>query len=260
MPNFYANASPLVLDPSFDRGNVYTMAWQSGMTGIAYNPKYIKREITSWQDLQDPAFKGKIGMFADIEDTPNSALCAIGVNPETSTETDWKNAAKWLEKQRPLVRKYYQQDYIAPLSKGDLWISLGWSGDVFQANASGANLKFVIPKEGAPLWTDNMCIPAHAEHPRDAMIYMDWVYQPKIATMLAEYINYVTPVPASQALILQDAKNATSKDDKESLLELANSPLIFPSKADYSKLHRYRVLDAAEEKVWDDLFEPIYQS
>ncbi len=260
MPNFYANASPLVLDPSFDRGNVYTMAWQSGMTGIAYNPKYVDREITSWQDLQDPAFKGKIGMFADIEDTPNSALCAIGVNPETSTPDDWKKAADWLTKQRPLVRKYYQQDYIAPLSKGDLWISLAWSGDIFQANASGSNLKFVVPKEGCPLWTDNMCIPAHAQHPRDAMTYMDWVYQPKIATMLAEYINYITPVPATQQLILADAKAATNADDRTFYTQLATSPLIFPSKADYAKLHRYRVLDPAEETVWNGLFEPIYQS
>ncbi|MGH8963512.1 MAG: polyamine ABC transporter substrate-binding protein [Jatrophihabitantaceae bacterium] len=260
MPNFYANASPLVLDPSFDRGNVYTMAWQSGMTGIGYNPKYIDREITSWQDLADPAFKGHVGMFADIEDTPNSALCAIGVNPETSTQADWRKAADWLKKQRPLVRKYYQQDYVEPLSKGDLWISLAWSGDIFQANASGANLKFVIPKEGAPLWTDNMCIPVHAQHPRDAMIYMDWVYQPKIATILAEYINYVTPVPAAQGLILKDAQAATNKDDKQSLEQLADSPLIFPSKSDYSKLHRYRVLDPGEEKIWDDLFEPIYES
>jgi spermidine/putrescine transport system substrate-binding protein len=260
MPNFYANASPLVLDPSYDRGNVYTMAWQSGMTGIGYNPKYIDREITSWEDLRDPAFKGKIGMFADIEDTPNSALCAVGVNPETSTQEDWKKAADWLKKQRPLVRKYYQQDYIAPLSKGDLWISLAWSGDIFQANASGSDLKFVVPKEGAPLWTDNMCIPVHAQHPRDAMIYMDWVYQPKIAAMLAEFINYVTPVPGARDFILKDAAAATDKGDKDSLTQLADSPLIFPSKSDYSKLHRYRVLDAKEETIWDDLFEPIYQS
>ncbi|MEO8888278.1 MAG: spermidine/putrescine ABC transporter substrate-binding protein [Jatrophihabitantaceae bacterium] len=260
MPNFYKYASPLVLDPSFDRGNVYTMAWQSGMTGIGYNPKYVKKEITSWQDLTDPAYKGKIGMFADIEDTPNSALCAIGVSPENSTQADWKKAAAWLTKQRPLVRKYYQQDYIAPLSKGDLWISLAWSGDIFQANASGADLKFVIPKEGAPLWTDNMCIPVHADHPRDAMTYLDFVYQPKIATMLAEGINYVTPVPATQQLIQQDADAATATSDKASLTALAQSPLIFPSKSDYSRLHRYRVLDAAELTVWDSLFEPIYQS
>jgi spermidine/putrescine transport system substrate-binding protein len=260
MANFYANASPLVLDPSFDRGNVYTMAWQSGITGIGYNPKYVKREITSWQDLLDPAFKGKVGMFGDTEDLPNSAICAVGVNPETSTEADWRKAGAWLTKQRPLVRKYYEQDYVGPLTKGDLWISMAWSGDIFQANASGGDLKFVVPKEGAPIWTDNMCIPQHAQHPLDAMIYMDFVYQPEIATMLAEYINYITPVPATQALIQKDADDAKSKDDKDYYESLAKSSLIYPSKADYTLLHRYRVLDAAEEKTWDRIFEPIYQS
>lgn len=260
MGNFYANASPLVLNPSFDRGNVYTMAWQSGLTGIGYDPKRVGREITSWQDLADPAFKGKVGMFGDTQDLPNSALCAVGVNPEFSTEADWRKAADWLKKQRPLVRRYYQQDYVGPLSKGDLWISMAWSGDIFQANASGANLRFVVPKEGAPIWTDNMCIPATAKHPLDAMTYMDWVYQPDVAAMLAEYINYITPVPGARATIEKDAAGAKSADDKQALDALAQSPLIFPRSEDYSKLHRYRVLAPAEEKVWNGIFEPIYQS
>jgi spermidine/putrescine transport system substrate-binding protein len=261
MTNFQANASSLVKNPSFDKGNIHTMAWQSGITGIGYNPKRTGREITSWQDLLDPAFKGKVGMFGDTEDLPNSALLAVGVNPENSTQDDWKKAVAWLKKQRDagLVRKYYEQDYIDPLSKGDLWISMAWSGDIFQANASGANLKFVVPKEGAAIWTDNMCIPKHAAHPRDAMTYMDYVYQPKIAAMLAEYINYITPVPDSVQVIQSDAA-AASGADKTSLEQLATSPLIFPSQADYSRLHRYRVLSTAEEKTWNSMFEPIFQS
>jgi spermidine/putrescine transport system substrate-binding protein len=260
MPNFYQYASDLVKDPSFDRGNVYTMAWQSGITGIGYSPKLVGKTITSWQDLMDPALKGKIGMFGDTEDLPCSALCAIGVNPETSTPADWKKAAQWLDKQRPLVRKYYDQGYIDDLSKGDLWASMAWSGDIFQANASGANLEFVVPKEGAPIWTDNMCIPDHAKHPLDAMIYMDYVYQPKVAAMLAEFINYITPVPGAQQVIQSDADHASNKSDKQFDESLVKSPLIFPSQSDYSKLHRYRVLNASEEKVWDSIFEPIYQS
>jgi spermidine/putrescine transport system substrate-binding protein len=259
MTNFYGNASPLVLNPSFDRGNVYTMAWQSGITGIGYNPKRTGREITSWQDLMDPAFKGKIGMFGDTEDLPNSALCAVGVNPETSTEPDWNKAKDWLKKQQPLVRKYYEQDYVDPLSKGDLWVSMAWSGDIFQANASGADLKFVVPDEGGVIWTDNMCIPKHAAHPWDAMTYMDSVYDPEVAAVLAEYINYITPVPASQEVIKKDAAELTG-DDKAYLDDVATSPLVFPSVADFKKLHRYRVLDAAEEKTWNALFEPIFQS
>jgi spermidine/putrescine transport system substrate-binding protein len=261
MVNFKKYASPLVTDPSYDRGNLYTMAWQSGMTGIGYNPKLTGRPITSWQDLQDPAFKGKIGMFADNQDLPNSAICAIGVNPETSTQADWQNAANWLLKQRNngLVRKYYNQDYIASLSKGDLWISMAYSGDIFQANASGASLQFVIPEEGAPIWTDNMCIPKGATNPVSAMTYMDFVYQPRIASLLAESINYVTPVPSSAAYIAADAAKLTGAN-QAAMLSLVNSPLIFPKPADYTRLHRYRVLTEAEEKVWDGLFEPVYQA
>jgi spermidine/putrescine transport system substrate-binding protein len=260
MTNFYANASPLVLDTSYDRGNVFTMAWQSGITGIGYNPKKLGRKITSWQDLQDPALKGKIGMFGDNEDLPGCALCAVGVNPETSTPADWKKAADWLTKQRPLVRKYYTQDYVGPLKSGDLWASMAWSGDIFQANASGADLEFVVPDEGAMIWTDNMCMPRYAEHPRDAMTYMDFVYNVDIAAALADAINYITPVPAVQQVFQQEAKSATNADDKAYYQSLADSPMIFPNASDLKKLHRYRVLTPAELQVWNNLFQPIYQS
>jgi spermidine/putrescine transport system substrate-binding protein len=260
MSNFYANASDLVKDPSYDRGNVYTMAWQSGITGIGYNPKLTGRELTSWNDLLDPAFKGKIGMYADNQDLPSCALCAIGVNPEQSTEADWHKARAWLDKQRPLVRKYYDQSYIGALVRGDLWASMAWSGDVFAKQADNPDLRFFVPKEGAVIWTDNMCIPVHASHPLDAMTYMDWVYQPTPAAMLADYINYITPVPATQAIFEKEAKDATSKDDKDYYTELATSPLIFPQASDFAKLHRYKVLTDDEVTVWNDIFEPVYQS
>ncbi len=261
MTNFYKNAGSIFKSPSYDPGNTYTMAWQSGMTGIGYNPKLVGHKITSWQDLQDPALKGKVGMFGDTEDMPNSAICAIGVNPETSTPSDWQKAADWLNKQKAagIVRKYYEQDYIDPLSKGDIVASMAWSGDIFQANASGATLEFVVPEEGAPIWTDNMCIPKYSVNPVDAMTYMDFVYEPTIAAMITEYVNYVTPVPSCKTQIDADAAAATGAD-KASLEYIATSPLVFPSTADYSKLHRYRSLTTSEQEQWDALFEPIYQS
>lgn len=257
MTNFYTYASDLVKDPSYDRGNVYTMAWQSGITGIGYDISRVGHEITSWNDLLDEKLSGKIGMFADTQDLPNSALCAIGVNPETSTPADWQKAKDWLERQRPLVRKYYDQGYIDKLVKGDLYASMAWSGDVFSRQADNPNLRFVVPKEGAPIWTDNMCIPVHAAHPLDAMIYMDFVYQPKVAAMLCDYIWYITPVPAVKQIFENYIEDGTSPKYYRSL---ATSPLIFPDPGDFTLLHRYRVLNAAEQDSWNAIFEPIYQS
>ncbi|MBB2893779.1 polyamine ABC transporter substrate-binding protein [Flexivirga oryzae] len=264
MPNFFKYADSTSKNPTYDPGNKYTVPWQSGITGMAYNPKYVKRPITSFDDLFDPAFKGKVGMFADNQDLPNFALVGIGVDPAKSTEADWRRAAERLKQQRDqgLVRAYYQQDYISPLSKGDLWVTMAWSGDIFQANAStpGLDLKFVVPKQGAVVWTDNLCIPRYSNNPVSAMELINFMYQPEIAAMVAEYVNYFTPVPDAKKYILADAKAATKKADREELLEIAESPLVFPTKAMESKLYRYATLKPEEVPVWNQIFEPVYES
>ncbi|HEX3508643.1 MAG TPA: spermidine/putrescine ABC transporter substrate-binding protein [Candidatus Dormibacteraeota bacterium] len=261
LPNFTQYAAPRVQARDFDPGNKFTIPWQSGFTGIGYNPALTKREITSFNDLFDPAFKGKVGMFSENQDTGNMALLGIGVKPEKSTPADWQKAADKLKTQRDqgIVRKYYDQSYIDALSKGETAISMAWSGDIFQANLSAGNnnLKFVIPNEGGVIWTDNMCIPLGASHPLDAITYMNWVYQPRIAATMAEYIEYITPVPSAQDFIKQDAAAAKAAADKASLLELSTDPAIFPTQDLLAKTSYYRVLNAAETTQWNDIFNAV---
>jgi spermidine/putrescine transport system substrate-binding protein len=247
LPTFYKNASPSVVNPSYDPGNKYTVAWQSGFVGIGYDPEKTGREITSYEDLFDPKFAGHVGMFGDNEDLPNFCMVGMGINPEKSSVADWKKAAAKLTKQRTdgIVRKYYDQGYIDALASGDLWLSMAWSGDIYQQQAGGKNLKFVLPKEGGMFWTDNMCIPITAAHPVDAITYMDYVYRPEIAAMLANYINYVTPVPGAKAFVDPD---------------IAKSPLVFPPASELAHTFRYRDLTSAEETVWNSIFQPVYQS
>ncbi|MEX5637106.1 polyamine ABC transporter substrate-binding protein [Parafrankia sp. FMc2] len=246
LPMFAAEAAPSVKDPAYDPGNRFTVAWQSGITGIAYDPTRTGREISRFADLFDPAFAGRVGMFGENEDLPNLALLGIGVPPASSTPDDWRRAAEKLHQQRDtgIVRRYYEQDYIDSLTAGELWISMAWSGDVYQRLAAGANLKFVVPEEGGLIWTDSMCIPVTAQNPVDAITYMDFVYRPDVAGMLAEDIRYLTPVPAARGHVSP---------------ALAGSPLLFPTRAELDRVHRYRVLTAAEETEWNRIFQPVYQ-
>ena len=260
LPNFTANAGAAYKNEAFDKGNVYSIPWASGMTGIAYDPAKVSRPITKLADLWDPAFKGKVGMFQDTQELGNFGMMVLGVNPEKSTSDDWRKAVEKLKQQKSagIVRNYYDQSYIDALGKGEVWITQAWSGDVFQKNVSdGTNFKFVIPEEGATIWTDNMTIPVTAKSPLDAITLMDFFYKTDIAGQLAEYINYVCPVPAGKAQIQKDAA-AASGDDKKSLEQLVNSPLIFPGEADYAKLHYYRDLsDPTEQQQYQQIFEPI---
>lgn len=262
MPNFTRYAGAFEKNPFYDPGNKYSVPWQSGITGIGYNPKLTGRKIDSLHDLFDPAFKGRVGMFGDTEDLPNTALLAMGVDPPHSTPKQWQQAANLLKKQKNsgIVRKYYDQSYINALTKGDTWLSMAWSGDIYQANLSGApDLQFVVPKEGGLLWSDCMCIPQHSHNPRGAIDLMDFVYKPAIAAMITEYVHYIAPVPAAKSVIRQDAAKASGKQ-RSTLDGIASSPLVFPSSHDLQRLHFYRNLTPKETTQWNSLFEPIYQS
>jgi spermidine/putrescine transport system substrate-binding protein len=268
MPNFEKYAGPLVKNPSWDPGNKYTMAWQSGWTAIGYNSKAIPDPGTSVGLLFDKKYAGKVGMMSDPQELGSVGLLAIGVEPATSTEADWQKAARYLQKQKSdgIVRNYYDQSYIDALKNGDIVVSQAWSGDIFQAdlNSKYRDLKLLLPDEGGMFWTDNMCIPAAAQNPKDAMTLMDYFYQPEIEAVVEYYNDYVCPVPdAKQELLAPTGWAVTALQQMKPEIGLApsvtaDSPLVFPT-AQYIKNSRsyYQYKSQEELTAWNNLFEPI---
>jgi spermidine/putrescine transport system substrate-binding protein len=259
LPNFNKNASVAVKNPSYDPGNKYTTAWQSGFTAIAYNSKYVKEPPRTFGDLLNATqYKGKVGMLGNAQDLACPALTYLGYDIQESTPDQWRKAAQLLEKQRDqgIVRSYYGQPYITAFENGDTLLTQCWSGDIFIANAPKSvggdgfpELKLNLPEEGGILWTDNMCIPKYAENPLSAIKMMDFVYEPEIAAILADYIWYVSPVPAAKDIVLNKLDDPL----------VANSQLVFPSQSSLAKAKKYRVFkDSDEEEEWNSIFEPIF--
>jgi spermidine/putrescine transport system substrate-binding protein len=254
--NFDRYASELVRDPAWDPGNRYSVAWQSGITGIAYRPEAVEalgRAPTSIADLFDPALEGRVGMMTDLQDLGSAALLSIGIEPEGSSERQWVKAAEALREQRAsgVIAGYYDQSYVRALREGDVWISQAWSGDIFQQQQLGKELEFVVPEEGALLWTDNMLIPRNAKHPADAMALMDFVYRPDIAATIADWVWYVCPVPAAERIIARRFNHP----------EVANSPLVFPPTelmGPNGPFKSYAVFEGEEDAAaWDSIFGSI---
>jgi spermidine/putrescine transport system substrate-binding protein len=259
-PNFDRHASEAAKNRSYDPGNQYSMPWQSGVTGIGWNPGLTNgHAVTSLEEFFSGDLPGKIGMFSDNVDMPNMLLLAIGVEPETSTEADWKRAAQYLHDKidKGLRVTFFKQNYLNALSAGDVVASMAWSGDIYIENSVGLpkGLQFAAPREGGLLWTDNMVMPVGAQHPVDAIKMMDFVYDPEIAAMIAEWVAYITPVTDAKAVILQDAADAKNPATQKALRSLAESPLVFLPPEEASKLHTYKELKGDEDlKGWDEAF------
>lgn len=252
LPNFAKNAAANVQNPPYDPGNKHTVVWQTGFTGLAYNTKLAPKKVTGFKDLLDPAFQGHVGMMSDNTELGSAGLLAIGVNPTTSTPSDWRKAADWLIKARPNVSGYYDQSYIDKLQNGDTWVSQAWSGDIFQAQANGAkDLVFVTPEEGQVIWHDNMAIPMQARNPLSALAWMNFYYTPEIAGLVADWVDYVCPVPAAKDYILNELQDPA----------VANSPLVFPSAEIDKVTHDYRVFRNYDEyQEWNSIFNRVIQA
>ena len=266
VPNFVANTDPVYLERSYDPGNRYSVPYQSGLTGIAYNPALVDEEITSMDALFDPEFVekycGQIGMFVEMRDSMAFAMLYNGVNPSEATLEDAEAAQETLLEQAPCVRDYYGNEFAQALADGSLAITMAWSGDVFQLQFDNPELQFVVPEEGAILWTDNMAIPKGAQHPNAALEMMNYLYEPENAAQVAEWVNYITPVPGAQEIITQHADDAEAEGDTETaeyLRAVAESPLVFPTQEMLDRLYSYKVLDEEEERQWNELFQEVVQ-
>jgi len=140
---------------------------------------------------------------------------------------------------------------------------MAWSGDVLYYQLWGGypNLEWIFPEGGAFLWTDNMMIPTGAAHPVSALQLMDFFYRPDVATMVQEWVFYMSPCSATQEQILADADAAEAEGSKgyaDKLRATAENPYLFPSDELLANASFGRQLENDDEKAeWDSIFEPI---
>jgi len=64
-----------------------------------------------------------------------------------------------------------------------------------------ADLRYVIPREGAISWFDTLAIPADAPHPAEAHLFIDYLMRAEVAAANANYIQQPTMNRAALPLI-----------------------------------------------------------
>jgi spermidine/putrescine transport system substrate-binding protein len=241
------NLQPTLASPKFDPKRQYTMPWQSGMTAIGYNPEKTGRKLSTVKDLFDPKFKGRVTMLSDWRDSASLVLLSQGKKTGDATVDEVKGAIEELQKQSDSgqIRKFTGNDYTRGLASGDLWACTAYSGDVVQLQADNPKLEFLIPDEGAIIWTDNMMIPQKPPHVYAAETMINYVYDPAVAAKIAAYVNYVTPVVG--------AKEELAKTDPDT----ADNQLIFPSDETLAKLQPYPQLSTTEEAELTEMMQRV---
>lgn len=247
MPNVEANLAPDLRAPSWDASRDYSVPWQTGLTGIAYNAKYTG-EVGSFEELMTRSdLKGKISLLSEMGDTMLFMLLLEGANPEDFSADEWSAAIGRLEGYvgAGQVRRFTGNDYIRDLNAGNIVACEAWSGDVIAMQYDNPDIKWVVPEEGLSLWSDNMLVPNRADHKANAEALMDHYYDPEVAATLAAWVNYICPVAGAQ--------EAMEKIDPS----LVDNPLIFPDEEFLTNAYGFMELDEKTRQQYDKDFAKV---
>jgi len=241
-----------------DPGNLYAVPYLWGTNGIGYNVDKVKAAlgvdtIDSWAVLFEPENMKKLQKCGvSYMDSPDEVFPAVlnymGLSPRSEVAKDYEAATAKLKAVRPYITYFHSSKWVSDLANGDICVAFGYSGDVLQAKArateakNGVNIAYSIPKEGANVWFDMLAIPKDAEHPREALAFINYLLDPEVIAKVSETVGYANPNPASNALMGE---------------EITQNPSIYPSAEVMSRFYISSELPPATLRLmtrkWTDI-------
>ena len=204
----YKNLDPVLLSKaaSFDPENKFSIPYAWGLTGLMYNKEYVPEEIVAsggWNILADSFFDGKnkITMLDDAREVIGAALIYSGYSINDTSEAAMAAAHEVLKVWDRNITQFDSDSYKNEVPDGTTWLAQAYNGDALQQMAENENLGFILPKEGAAMWMDNIVMLKSSKTKDLAYKFIDFMLDAEIAKRNAEYTQYATPNAAALELL-----------------------------------------------------------
>lgn len=252
---------PNYLNLGFDPNNEYTIPYEAGTDGIIYNADTVATPPTSYADLFNSEYAGRIVVLDDPRAIIGAVLLTLGYDVNTTDEKQLNEAKVKLAELAKSIKLFDSDSPKSALIAGDVDLGITWTGEAFLAGNENPALKYIYPTEGAVIWQDNYAIPKNAPHLDAAYAWLNYSMQPDLFWLMLRDFPYTNPVKGAldyakdNPLVVKDAdgNDVTAAD----LYQAYNdSPVTNTPAADLKKGHRIDdVGDALPlyDKIWTEI-------
>jgi putrescine transport system substrate-binding protein len=234
------NLRPDVLNAAFDPGNVYSIPWATGTTGIGYDSDVIKTP-PDWSVFANPTYKGRMTILNEAREALAMALISIDRSPNAREQADIDKATEVLIQLKANLQSFDSKTYLRDLAAGKLVACQAFSSDLLIAQQQRPSLRFVLPPQGATRWIDSLVIPADAARPGRAHEFISYFLKPEVAAGVS-----------SAAKV--DTGNAQAFERLAP--EIRNNPTIFPPADVLKKLPFLEIL-GDDQKKFDEAWKQV---
>jgi len=210
----YHNLNPMILKKSLDYGldGMFGVPYFWGTSGFIYDRRYlsdVEMEDVSWNFIADERFRNRrlITLLDDMREVVGVALIMNGFDPNTYSSVALAIARATLLEWNANVAQYDSDSFKNEIQDGTIWLGMAYNGDALQVMSENDNVGFVLPREGSTLWIDFLCIPANSQNKELAHKFINFLLEPEIALINAEWVMYATPNSAAYELLPAEIRN-----------------------------------------------------
>jgi spermidine/putrescine transport system substrate-binding protein len=185
----------------------YSVPYMQGTVGIAVNTQKVKEPVAGYGDVFQEKYKGRIVILDDALEIVTWALATLGLGPDAVTKPNLEKVRPILAKWLPLVKVYDSDSPKTPLLNGDVDLGIVWSGEAaILIKEQPGKFAYVLPKEGAHMFIDNLAIPKGAEHVEASHRFIDYVLRPEVSAKISEEFPYTNPNVAARKLLTPEER------------------------------------------------------
>jgi spermidine/putrescine transport system substrate-binding protein len=205
----HGNIAPEWMNVDYDPGRKYSVPWQWGTTGIAVNRTAYDGDINTSAIFMDtpPELVGKINVTPEMNDVISLALWYVGGEPCTEDVEMLKKARDALIAAKP---NWQSMDYgmTEKMAANDVMASVYWNGAIFRSRLQNPDVQFGYPKEGYPVWMDQVMLLSDANNVEEAYEFLDFIMVPENAAMISSFARYANGIAGSAEFMPEDMKTA----------------------------------------------------
>jgi spermidine/putrescine transport system substrate-binding protein len=192
VPNMKHLDSTLLLRVTYDPGMRYSVPYAAGMAGVSVNTAHVGEDFEkSWKIFENPAFRGRMTLLDDMREVLGAALRALGYSVNSKSQEELEKARDLVLEWKKSIVKFDAEAFGKGFAAGEFWVVHGYAENVFLELDDGAKktAKFFIPKEGGPMYMDNMVILKDARNVELAHKFMNFIHEPEIYAKIMDYLE-----------------------------------------------------------------------
>lgn len=228
-------------DGAWSYVNPYTLS----VPFIVRTDKVDPQQVQTWDDLFTPELRDSLAIDSIYSSTAFGFAQSLGVDPAQNAPDGMKPVWDKISQIRPnLAQLGSNADVVTALTNGSVKVAISNTGSGIQAQAAGAPVALVAPKDGLYVVGDAYYIhkgipDANAYY---AQVFANYILDPKVQSAVAERLGLVPVNPEAQVPTY-----------------MSDNPAVFPrSEADLKAVNAIVApipLMARNDEAWQKAFD-----